>query len=91
MDFVALHLLSELMPCALCPHVPLRSEENIHSLFTGQKMTLNFQLEQKGLSMRFPHVLWSSKDHFGLTWEQGFLLKMVSVLMSGSCMSNIVL
>lgn len=55
-----------LLSCA-----PLNSQENIHSLFTGQKITLNLQPELMNLSMMFLYVLQSSWDHFGLTGEKG--------------------
>lgn len=88
---VPLHLLSEPMPRGF--FVPCSTEEwGKHAqLIHWPKDDINLQLEQKSLGVRFPCVLWSSRDHFGLTWGKGLLLKMVSVLTSGSCMSNIVL
>lgn len=53
-------------------------------------MTLNLQLEQKRLSVRIPYVLWSSGDHFGLTWGKRHLTE-DGECADVSCMSNIVL
>lgn len=79
--------------CHMVFFVPCSTEEwGKHAqLIHWPKDDINLQLEQNSLGVRFPCVLWSSRDHFGLTWGKGLLLKMVSVLTSGSCMSNIVL
>lgn len=55
-------------------------------MFTAQKMTLNLQLQQD-LGVKFPQVLWLSRDHFGLPWASG-VLRVASMLTSGSCVSD---